>query len=141
MAPSMKNSHQALASTQMLVFFRRPCAFCEPPPPSYECTEWEKVLRGDNFRAPELRLSVNSDQGFTFIKNGPGVLYVTISLLIMFGVPRCTVFQPPFFRCKVRRELGFAGIYTHRPFDGASAIRRGRNPCTFIKTIQGLNVW
>lgn len=29
--------------------------------------------------------------GFTFVKNGPAGLYVTISLLIMLGVPRCSI--------------------------------------------------
>lgn len=40
----------------------------------------------------------------------------------------------------VRRDLGFGGIYTQNIW-GASAIQSGRNPCTIIKTIQGLNVW
>lgn len=103
-----------------------------------------KVLHGCNFRVCWTVAESKLGPGFTFIKNGPAVLYVTISLLIMFGVQRCTVFHPSVFfllseKCEKRirswSHLCTQGIW------GVSAIQSGRNSCTFIKTIQGLNVW
>lgn len=68
-----------------------------------------KVLQGYNFRA-HTAVQCKPGPGFTFIKNKPAVVCVTVATPIMFGVQRCTLFY--FFIPHARRELRFGGIST-----------------------------